>query len=505
MRLLDLFEDKLKTAVIGFGRMNPPTTGHGVLVNAINSKAKAYGGDPMLFLSMTHTPFLTDKTQKLRPWDKIKNPLQWKQKLEYAQKFFDIPISTDPSLNTIMGVMKHLETKGYEKVVLVCGSDRVKEFETQILPYNNTPDQSGNIAFNIKEVSVEEGGFRDEEADDASGMSASKMREAAANNDFESFKQGVPVESLAKKMFDDVRQGLGMNHQTSEVFGFATTRPKTNYVVKKRPPEDEESVQDKVKRRRALASKIGVEKAFTGKLPKQKNEAKEKQSPVIKPRDPNWRDMEALRKSGAMGAHKDKKRDQNIGYQKHKGKQLDMNSIAEGYLDMEVMGHKYMPDIEDYDDNRKIWHTIVTPQGKTVDADFTPYDYMDKEDLKLFIKLGYPKRQGAGPLNKEELQKMAQSVGVAKLDPEMANAGKRSNQNTEEGRRDYGYDDFGNSLRPGDDEPDQSHLNNYEVQINGKPWKVFPNKQQANKAAATIQMKYGKEAKVYATMKRPSQ
>ena len=147
----------------------------------------------------------------------------------------------------------------------------------------------------------------------------------------------------------------------------------------------------------------------------------------------------------------------------------------------------------------------MTPQGKTVDADFTPYDYMDKEDLKLFIKLGYPKRQGAGPLNKEELQKMAQSVGVAKLDPEMANAGKRSNQNTEEGRRDYGYDDFGNSLRPGDDEPDQSHLNNYEVQINGKPWKVFPNKQQANKAAATIQMKYGKEAKVYATMKRPSQ
>ena len=216
MRLFDLFEDKLKTAVIGFGRMNPPTTGHGVLVNAINSKAKAYGGDPMLFLSMTHTPLLTDKTQKLRPWDKIKNPLQWKQKLEYAQKFFDIPISTDPSLNTIMSVMKHLETKGYEKVVLVCGSDRVAEFETQVLPYNNTPDQSGNINFNIKEVTVEEGGFRDEEADDASGMSASKMREAAAQDDFESFKNGVPNQKLAKQMYDDVRRGLGFEHKTDE-------------------------------------------------------------------------------------------------------------------------------------------------------------------------------------------------------------------------------------------------------------------------------------------------
>lgn len=553
MRLLDLFEDKLKTAVIGFGRMNPPTIGHGVLVNAINSKAKAYGGDPMLFLSMTHTPFLTDKTQKLRPWDKIKNPLTWKQKLEYAQKFFDIPISTDPSLNTIMSVMKHLETKGYEKVVLVCGSDRVKEFETQILPYNNTPDQSGNIAFNIKEVSVEEGGFRDEEADDASGMSASKMREAAANNDFESFKQGVPVESLAKKMFDDVRQGLGMNHQTEdatqdqedkfhvkldklvhktfghssdekkkkkkktdEVFGFATRRPKTNYVVKKRPPEDEESVQDKVKRRRALASKIGVEKAFTGKLPKQ-TEAKEKQSPVIKPRDPSWRDMEALRKSGAMGAHKDKKRDQKIGYQKHKGKQYDMNSIAEGYLDMEVMGHKYMPDIEDYDDNRKIWHTIVTPQGKTVDADFTPYAYMDKEDLKLFIKLGYPKRQGAGPLNKEELQKMAQSMGVAKLDPEMANAGKNEASNLPDpstldwggmSKREFKRRELEYELDGEEEEWKRSQQGPWYLKIDGKIYKqkgspkVFDWKKGANNyAVAIMKNKPQLKGKIFLTRK----
>lgn len=538
MRLLDLFEEKLKTAVIGFGRMNPPTTGHGVLVNAINSKAKEYGGDPMLFLTMTHTPFLTDKTQKLRPWDKIKNPLQWKQKLAYAQKFFDIPISTDPSLNTIMAVMKNLENKGYEKVVLVCGSDRVQEFESQILPFNNTPDKAGHINFNIKEVSVEEGGFRDEEADDASGMSASKMREAAAKNDFETFKKGVPVESLAKQMFDDVRQALGMNHQTEdasqdqedrfhvkldklvhktfghssdekkkkkkktdEVFGFATRRPKTNYVVKKRPPEDEESVQDKVKRRRALASKIGVEKAFTGKLPKQKNEAQDK--PLIKPRDPNWRDMEALRKSGAMGAHKDKKRDQKTGYQKHKGKQYDMNSIAEGYLDIEVMGHKYMPDIEDYDDNRKIWHTIVTPQGKTVDADFTPYSYMDKEDLKLFIKLGYPKRQGAGPLNKEDLQKMAQSMGVAKLDPEMANAGKKEGYGDEEDWGSMSKKEF--KRRELDHElGHEEELLNYQVVIDGKPWKVFGNHNAAVRAANTIKMKYGKKVDVFTTMKRPS-
>ena len=510
MRLFDLFEDKLKTAVIGFGRMNPPTTGHGVLVDAINSKAKEYGGDPMLFLTMTHTPYLTDKTQKLRPWDKVKNPLQWKQKLAYAQKFFNIPISTDPSLNTIMAVMKSLETKGYEKVVLVCGSDRVKEFETQVLPYNNTPDQSGNIAFNIKEVSVEEGGFRDEEADDASGMSASKMREAAANDDFESFKQGVPVESLAKKMFDDVRQGLGMNHQKqTEDLTVKQQRPKLDVIYniadrkdnkpfplsykdtggastggmvyitpdvarkfvsfyEKRADDEQQLMQKALKSvsgLRNLFKNIGlgdVEVKMDPKaepsVPKNPLDAllQSENATVVKPMgtpirrtNPVAKNANATIGGGGAGAHRDKKKDAKRGYQKHKGK---YESVVEGYHDIEVLGHKYMPDIEDYDDNRKIWHTIVTPQGKTIDADFTPYSYMDKEDLKLYIKLKYPKRQGAGPLNKEDLQKMANAIGIAKLDPEMANAGKTNEEGSLDQfrnlyRKSIGSDDAAVTLR----------------------------------------------------------
>jgi len=246
MLLRQLFENNVKVAVIGWGRMNPPTIGHSVLVNAINAKAKQYGGDPMLFLTMSHLAkgatksYLTPKgkTNKHFQTAGIKNPLDWKTKLGYAQSFYKIPISTDPSLNTIMSVMKHLETKGYEKVVLVAGSDRVREFETQILPYNNTADQSGNVNFNIKEVSVEEGGFRDEEANDASGMSASKMREAAAQDDFESFKQGVPNQKLAKQMFDDVREGLGFNHQTedSDLDEYKLFKSTDNASVKEQDP-----------------------------------------------------------------------------------------------------------------------------------------------------------------------------------------------------------------------------------------------------------------------------
>jgi hypothetical protein len=44
---------------------------------------------------------------------------------------------------------------------------------------------------------------------------------------------------------------------------------------------------------------------------------------TIKARDPNWRDMEALRKSGAAGSHRDKKKEQKLGKVKHKGKTMD--------------------------------------------------------------------------------------------------------------------------------------------------------------------------------------
>jgi len=44
---------------------------------------------------------------------------------------------------------------------------------------------------------------------------------------------------------------------------------------------------------------------------------------TIKARDPNWKDMEALRKSGAAGAHRDKKKERKQGYEKHKGKTMD--------------------------------------------------------------------------------------------------------------------------------------------------------------------------------------
>jgi hypothetical protein len=125
-------------------------------------------------------------------------------------------------------------------------------------------------------------------------------------------------------------------------------------------------------------------------------------------------------KTAGAGAHRDKKKEQKQGYEKHKGQ-----GVSEGWgqREFKVGDYAYITDIDEEEDNRKIWHMLKTPEGKTIDIDFTPYEYMTRDDVELYIKLGMPKRQDVGPLDSEKLQKMAQIKGVAMLDPKMARAG----------------------------------------------------------------------------------
>ena len=77
------------------------------------------------------------------------------------------------------------------------------------------------------------------------------------------------------------------------------------------------------------------------------------------------------------------------------------------------------------------------------------------------------RRSGAGGQHKDK--KKAEKQGEFKHKKEKVPM---------EGRRDYGYDSFGNSLRPGDDEGSTEPPNNFAIYINGKKWKVFQGKGQ---------------------------
>ena len=183
MLLRQLFEQTGKTAVVAFGRMNPPTIGHLKLIE----KMKSIPGDHLLFLSHSQDP--------------KQNPLPFHQKQAFASKFFPGVTVGNDSVKTPMHMMTFLEQQGYTDVIYVAGSDRVPEFDKLLNTYN------GKL-YNFNSINIVNAGERDPDADGAEGMSASKMRAAVAADDFESFKIGVPDQSVAQQMYDAVKAGM---------------------------------------------------------------------------------------------------------------------------------------------------------------------------------------------------------------------------------------------------------------------------------------------------------
>ena len=240
MFVRELFEAEKKVAVAAFGRMNPPTIGHEKLVN----KVKSQSGDHYIFLSQTQKP--------------KDNPLPFDEKLRFAKEFFPGVNVGHPQVRTPIQMLQLLEKLGYTDVIYVAGSDRVESFDKLFNDYNGKE-------YNFNSIKVINAGERDPDAEGAEGMSASKMRAAAAQGDLDSFTQGVPKLAAAEEMYNAVRKGMGIKDEVpaNEILGFATKSPKRATIkVKKRPPE-EDSVKDKIAKRRAMAAK-GDSRAFKG-------------------------------------------------------------------------------------------------------------------------------------------------------------------------------------------------------------------------------------------------
>ena len=198
MLLRELYEDTTKKAVLAFGRLNPPTIGHAKLVDAIQSQ----DGDHYLFLSQTQKP----KT----------DPLDFATKLKFAKQFFPGVNVGHQSVRTPVQALEMLQSLGYTDVIFIAGSDRVDGFQKMFDTYNGKPDKSGKIPFKFNTLKVVSAGERDPDADGAEGMSASKMRAAAAEGNLEAFAQGVPDKKLAKTMYDAVRKGMGVTEPVEE-------------------------------------------------------------------------------------------------------------------------------------------------------------------------------------------------------------------------------------------------------------------------------------------------
>jgi DNA-binding phage protein len=175
----------MKKIVFTFGRMNPPTVGHQKLVDKVKSVAKAQKADARVYLSHSQ--------------NNKKDPLDYDTKINLAKKAFGSTV-TKSRARTIIDVMKELTAQKYTDVVLVVGSDRIKEFKTLLDKYNGKD-------YNFESIKYQSAGQRDPDAEGVSGMSASKMRAAAKEGDLKAFKSGLPkpLQSSAQKIYDMLR------------------------------------------------------------------------------------------------------------------------------------------------------------------------------------------------------------------------------------------------------------------------------------------------------------
>ena len=182
------------TAVISFGRMNPITVGHEKLANAVIRTGVKNNATPLIFLSHSQ--------------DAKKNPLSYEKKIKFAKTAFGTKLIQKSKARTIIDVAKELQGK-FENLIVVAGSDRVEEFNTLLNKYNGKD-------YTYKSIKVVSAGERDPDADDVSGMSASKMRALAKDGDMESFKKGLPTKlrSQGKAVFNSVRTGMNVNEET---------------------------------------------------------------------------------------------------------------------------------------------------------------------------------------------------------------------------------------------------------------------------------------------------
>ena len=197
-----LVEDSGEISFV-FGRFNPPTIGHGKLMEALKKTAR--GGTYRIYPTQTQ--------------DSKNNPLDFKSKVKFMRKMFPKHarnIMADKGMRTAFDVIGTLYEQGYKKVTMVVGEDRVVTFDQLLNKYNGKHGSKHKFYQFENGVRIVSAGMRAPDSDDLeTAMSASRLRHAASENDLEAFSKGMPAGFKdIQNLFNAVRKGLGLkeNH-----------------------------------------------------------------------------------------------------------------------------------------------------------------------------------------------------------------------------------------------------------------------------------------------------
>ena len=184
-----------------FGRMNPPTIGHGKVMDVLAKKSGK--SDYKVYVSQSQNA--------------KKDPLSYTDKVKHVRKMFPKharQVMLDKDVKSVFDIAVKLYDQGYTKINMVVGADRIREFDVLLNKYNGTKARHG--FYNFKKITIVSAGERDPDATGVEGMSASKQRDNASKNDYTTFSQGVPKgmsDKDTRKLFNDVRNGMGLKEE----------------------------------------------------------------------------------------------------------------------------------------------------------------------------------------------------------------------------------------------------------------------------------------------------
>jgi hypothetical protein len=181
--------------VTTFGRHNPPHIGHQLTFDKANDVAKNEGADQRFYTSHSQ--------------DRKKNPLPRDMKVDFLKKMFPSHANkwdTDDNVKTILQAAEKAHRQGYRNFHFMGGADRKEQMENLLRKYN------GNL-YDFENIYSHSAGDRDQD-DPLSQMSASKLRKAAQNNDYDGFMEGMPQTKGfdPKELFEAV-QTFGMKNE----------------------------------------------------------------------------------------------------------------------------------------------------------------------------------------------------------------------------------------------------------------------------------------------------
>ena len=203
--------DKANTLVFAFGRFNPPTIGHAKLMSRVITEARKNNANHIVYASAST--------------DRRSNPLDVNTKVKFMKKMFpqNNIKAAGGNQRTFIEILKFFN-RMYGNIVMIAGSDRINEFQKLSDKYNGKD-------YNYKSIKLVSSGERDPDAEGVIGISASKMREMAKKNDYNSFKKGVVrlSDTDTRALFNAVKKGMGIAERYESFTNFLNNDLREDY------------------------------------------------------------------------------------------------------------------------------------------------------------------------------------------------------------------------------------------------------------------------------------